>query len=821
MVQEPSTADYDGMPKSAAASGLADFILPPDQMPDQLMNYIEKAIPVAGAEDPVPAETVGGALKKIFVLLRAQTGHDFSGYKTNAIRRRMTKRMVVNQIEDLNHYARHLRRNPVELEALFRDLLISVTNFFRDPKAFDALNEKVIGALLDRDPERPIRIWVPGCATGEEAYSIAMLIHERMKAKKRRINVQIFATDIDGDAIETARSGVYPAGVTADVKPRLMSRFFLERDGFYRINDTIRQWLIFAEQNVISDPPFSKVDLISCRNLLIYLDPASQRRVLSVFHYALQPGGYLFLGHSESIGGLADDFSDIDRSWKIYQRRETVQGRNVSFRTRAGTVEADPVTRRSPRQIKAQKLPSYRDLAEQTLLEQFAPAGAVVNEHGEVLYFHGRTGRYLEPASGEASLRLDRMAREGLKIELTMALRKAVRQRREVSCRDLKIGVGDRRHTFDLTVRPLPENPQMPRLFMVTFQDVEKGRSDEDGVEADSIDGVDKKGIVELERELRSKEEYLQSTIEDLQTSNEEMQSSNEELQSANEELQSSNEELETSKEELQSVNEELVTVNLEVQEKIAELTQVNNDVANLLSGTGIGTVFLDADLKIRMFTPQATQVINLIESDIGRPVSHLSSTLFDHETLTEDVRRVLDSLAPYEKEVRTVDGDWFLMRIQPYRTLENVIDGVVLTFVDILRLKRAEAVIQTERDYAEQLLETIREPLVILDSDFLVVSANRSFYSTFEVSSERVAGQNFFSLGRGHWDIPRLRKLLRDVLPEKTVFDDFVVENDFPGIGPRKLMLNGRQVRREKGEKPLILLAMEDVTDALDRNVR
>jgi two-component system CheB/CheR fusion protein len=690
MVQDPASAKYDGMPHSAIATGMVDYILPPAEMPAQLIAYVSRAFGQRIPQVPPAAGKTTDMLQKVFLLLRSQTGHDFSHYKQSTICRRIERRMAVTQIDRLEDYVRYLRQTPLEVDTLFRESLIGVTSFFRDPEAFEVLKEQAIAPLLtDREPGRPLRIWVPGCSTGEEAFSIAMLVQEETDALDQHIEVQIFATDIDAEAIDRARAGVYPDGIAADVSPERLARFFRQENGTYRIKKNIRDMVVFAAQNVIKDPPLSKMGLISCRNLLIYMEPELQKKVIPLFHYSLNPEGYLFLGSSETIGEFVDIFAVVDKKWKLFQHKGVAPRRMaVDFSAPSLTDVAAPIP--IPGAVRPEREMSIRELAEKTLLEKHTPPCAIINERGDVLYIHGRTGRYLEPAPGEANLNIIRMAREGLRLEMTTAIRKVTRQRTTVHYPGLQVKTNGGITTVDLIVRPVMEPASMRNLMMVLFHDVTVREQAEDA-KVEPIPTADKdRRIAELERELRTKEEYLQTAVEEMETSNEELQSSNEELQSSNEELQSTNEELETSQEELQSVNEELMTVNTELQKKIGDLSQANNDMNNLLAGTGVGTVFLDDDLIIQRFTPAATQVINLIQTDVGRPVSHIVSNL-DYDHLTEDAQAVLDTLVPKEAEVQTTDGRWYLMHILPYRTLENVIEGAVLTFVEITKQKQMQ----------------------------------------------------------------------------------------------------------------------------------
>jgi two-component system CheB/CheR fusion protein len=747
MVQEAMSARYDGMPRSAIATGLVDYVLPPEDMPEQLMTYVEHAFGPGAERVVAPVPEATDSLQKIFILLRAQTGHDFSYYKQNTIRRRIERRMAVNQIGKLDNYVRYLQQNPLEVETLFRELLIGVTNFFRDPEAFAVLAETVIPRLFeDRPLDHPLRIWVPGCSTGEEAYSIAMLVQEHMDALKQALKVQIFATDIDGDAIEKARAGVYPDGIVADVSPERLGRFFSQEDNAYHVKKTIRDMVVFAEQNVIEDPPFSKMDLISCRNLLIYMGPELQKRVLPLFHYSLKQGGVLFLGNSETVGEFVDLFSTLDRKWKLYQRKGVAAAHRPALDFPTPPFMDDiRATRAVEAATRGRKL-SVRELAEKALLQHYTPACVIINERCEVLYIHGRTGQYLEPASGEASLNILRMAREGLRLELTTAIRRVIAHKAPVRYLDLRVKSNGERRAVNLTVRPVLEPPGMRGLIMVLFEDVLPERRAESAAAVGEQDTDKEQHIAVLERELRAKEEYLQTTIEELETSNEELKSTNEELQSSNEELQSTNEELETSKEELQSVNEELVTVNAELQKKIDELSQINNDMSNLLAGTGVGTIFVDHQLCIQRFTPAATNVINLIQADVGRPVGHIASNLVGYDHLVQDVREVLDTLVPKEAEVQTQDGLWYLMRILPYRTLENVIEGAVLTFVEVTELKQAETRLR-------RLATVVRD-----SNDAITVQDFEGRILAWNPGAERMYGWS---------ETQALKMNVRDVVPE------------------------------------------------------
>ena len=602
--------------------------------------------------------------------------------------------MAVHQIATLNKYVKFLQQTPIEVEALFRDLLIGVTNFFRDPPAFKALEAEVIPKLFaDKPAGGTLRVWVPGCSTGEEAYSIAILLAERQATLKQAFQIQVFATDIDSQAIDVARIGLYPASIATDLTPERLARFFVAEPGggAYRIHKTIRDLMIFSEQSVIKDPPFSKLDLISCRNLLIYMDASLQQKLIPLFHYALNPGGNLFLGTSETVGEFHDLFTGLDRKAKLYRRKNDLHTVARASLSRFHPPLLMPVASRppAPGRNSSPRAPSLRELTEHALLAQVAPAGALVTGRGDILYFHGRTGRFLEPAAGEAAVphNILKMARDGLRNSLADALHKATVTRAVVTQPGLRVKTNGDFTTINLSIHPVTTGPGAAAdapVYLVILADA-PAVEPASATAAPAGDAADTR-ITALKQELHAKEESLQTANEELETSNEELKSSNEEMQSVNEELQSTNEELETSKEELQSVNEELATVNAELQTKVADLSRANNDMNNLLAGTGIGTVFVDQQLRIVRFTPAITKIINLIQSDVGRPVGHIVSNLLGYDALVADAQAVLDTLIAKDLDVQTKAGQWFTLHLMPYRTLENVIEGVVITFVDITK---------------------------------------------------------------------------------------------------------------------------------------
>jgi len=724
MAQTPETAEYDGMPRSALATGLVDYELPPAHMPAQIIAYVTHAPGSRPGAATAPPPKVENALKKICTLLRAQTRHNFSEYKPSTIHRRTERRMAVHQIESLEGYVGYLRQNPAEVEALFRDLLIGVTSFFRDPEAFRALEEEVLSRLFAGRPAgSAIRVWVPGCSTGEEAYSLAILLSERQEALKRSFPIQVFATDIDRQAIATARAGLYPASISADLSPERLARFFsVEPDGSAcRIHKAVRDLLVFSEQDLLTDPPFSRLDLISCRNLLIYLNGEVQKKLVPLFHYSLNPGGILFLGPSETVGEFGDLFATLDRKHKLYARRDAARSAPPAPLPPAPLAAADERIPRPGKETTLPRKPSLRELTEKTLLERVFPTAALVKANGDILYLHGRTGLYLEPAPGEAGQQnLLKMARQGLQNELTAALRKAATGRETVRVANLRVKTNGESAAVHATVCPAaagPESGTQAPLFLVVLEpstaaEPAAGPAAPRGGDADA-------SLARLQQELRAKEEYLQTSNEELETANEELKSSNEELQSVNEELQSTNEELETSKEELQSLNEELATVNAELQSKVADLTRINNDMNNLLAGTGIATVYVDHGQRILRFTPAATRIMNLIQGDVGRPVGHLAPNLAGYDRLSEDTREVLDTLVPREVEVKTSAGNWYAMRIAPYRTLDNAIEGAVITFVDIDSMKHTEEALRDHEAVYHALVTASGDAVYRMNADW------------------------------------------------------------------------------------------------------
>jgi two-component system, chemotaxis family, CheB/CheR fusion protein len=804
MAQEPRTAAYDGMVTSAIATGLVDYILPPAEMPAKLMEYARRAARRPSRPARAARTNLADPTGKALDLLRRRTGHDFSLYKRTTVARRIERRMDVNRIEDLPGYLRYLEETPGEADALLKDLLIGVTSFFREPEAFEQLRRRVLpGLIKTRADGETLRAWVPGCSTGEEAYSVAIILREVLDEAKRNLAVQVFGTDIDADAVAAARTGTYPSSIVTDVKPDRLRQFFVQEHDTCTVRRDVRETLVFAPQSIIKDPPFTRLDLLSCRNLMIYLDAQLQRTLIPLFHYCLRPGGILFLGTSESIGEFGDLFSPIDRKWKIYRRRDASGLGRAAVVFPSGRAAPD---REAPAKARPLDETQIARLAGELLLEYYAPPCVIIDPSGNVIFVHGRTGRFLEPAPGRGTLNVIEMAREGLRLELPSAIRAATSHKRTVVRDDVRIRHDKGYLQIRLTVRPLREPEAIRGFLMVSFEELPHAAKTGRMQARTSPTRATVDRVAALELELKHTRHNLSASIEELGTSNEELKSANEELQSANEELQSTNEEIATSSEELQSTNEELLTVNAELQGKIDELALAQDDMTNLLDSVELPALFLDSKLHIKRFTSHLAGIISLIPGDIGRPIDDIATKL-DYSRMSADAAGVMRTLVPCEQDVRASDGKWYRVRIRPYRTGRDVIDGAVITFTGIDAQKQMEAA----RRYAESIIDTVREPLLVLDDSFKVVSANRAFYRRFQTRAEDTVGRPLFELDGREWDIPELRRLLEQVIPTERSFEGFELELDFAGLGRRRLLLNARAVADDGPGTRLILLAIED----------
>jgi two-component system CheB/CheR fusion protein len=814
--QDVKSAKYPGMPQSAVNAGCVDFVLPPSAIAKELARVAQHPylVPVSKTKEDL-AIVAGTEVELLMSLLREETGVDFTHYKQTTLHRRITRRMVLHKLEKLKDYVRYVRNTPGELEKLYEDMLIHVTGFFRDPEAFEALRQSVFPHLFHQNRKETIRIWVPGCSTGEEVYSLAMALLEYLwletqrtaKASLGSVPFQIFATDISNGSLDRARAGLYSEALLADVSPERLKRFFVRLDGGYQIVKPVREMCIFAKQNVAKDPPFSNLDLISCRNLLIYMGPVLQKRVVPTLHYALKPNGYLLLGGAESLGAFADHFGPVDKKNKIYQKKRSA----TRLLTYFGGLDYGI---RRVEEVKPSPQPTFTIEKEmdRLLFTHFVPPSIVVNEDMEIVQFRGKTGPYLEPAAGHPTFSLSKMAREGLLLDLRAALTKAKKERGPVRKEGVRVQSNEGTREVNLEVFPLRGQEPGERFYLVVFQDAAtaaaKGR--EAITKAPSAKGGASRESQHLKRELTQLREQFQALSEDHETTTEEFKAANEEILSANEELQSTNEELETAKEELQSTNEELTTLNEELQNRNTELTSTNNDLLNLLANVTIPLVIVDNELHIRRFTPPAQTLLNLLPGDIGRRLTEIRPNL-ELQDLGKIARDALESVSPRELEVReSGNGGWHLMRVRPYKTWENKIDGAVITFQDIDSIKRS---LDQMRVYADAVIENAREAILILDGNLRVTGANPAFYRTFDVTHKETESRAIYDLGEGQWNIPQLRELLEGILPQNGRVEDFEVRHDFPHLGPRTMMLNARRIEPQPG-KQLILLYIEDVTE-------
>ena len=816
--QDEKSAKYTGMPHSAVSARSVDFVLPPAAIARELARVARHPYLAPTLVEKVePAMTATDQMGALLALLREATGVDFTHYKQTTLQRRITRRMVVHKLEKLKDYVRYVRDTPGEVEELYQDILIHVTGFFRDPEAFEALQKYVFPALFQNNKQGgTVRVWVPGCSTGEEVYSLAMAMLEYLwlettktaKATLGATPFQIFATDISNAALDRARAGLYSEALVADVSPERLRRFFVHMDGGYQIVKGVREMCIFAKQNVAKDPPFSNLDLISCRNLLIYLGPVLQKRVVPTLHYALKPSGYLMLGGAESLGTFFEYFMPVDKKNKIYQKKESATRLMPYF----GSIEYG--TRRTEETKVArepQPVVTLEKEVDRMLMDRFVPASIVINEQMEIVQFRGKTGPYLEPAAGQPTFSLSKMAREGLLVDLRAAFTKARKENATVRREGGHVQANGHTREVNLEVSPLRGAGSRERLYLIVFQDAPftaaKGRAGKNKTLKVTDSTTSERA--RMKRELDQIREQFQSLIEEHETTNEEFKSANEEVLSANEELQSTNEELETAREELQSSNEELTTLNEELHNRNAELTAVNNDLLNLLGSVTVPVVIVGQDLHIRRFTPPAQKLLNLLPSDVGRRLSEIRPNL-DVDDLGKIAHESVENVSTQEIEVREKEtGTWHLMRVRPYKTWDNKIDGAVFSFQDIDAMKRN---LDRMHEHADALIENAREAILVLNGKLQVISANLAFYRNFEVSREETLTRPVYDLGDGQWNIPKLRELLENILPNNGRVEDFEVRHNFPHLGERVMMLNAGRIEPQAGQK-LILLYIEDVT--------
>jgi two-component system CheB/CheR fusion protein len=796
IAQTPETAKFDSMPRHAIASGAVDYVLAPADMPAVLMRYVRHPY-IEGDAAEVIASASKSTFADVLTLIRARSGHDFRQYKRTTLTRRTHRRMGLLGLESFDNYLVKLRDDPAELQALVRDMMINVTGFFRDPEAWEVLDRDVIKPLvLQASSDQSVRVWVPACSTGEEAYTIAMLLAEHIETAEKGLEVKIFATDLGDNNLASARRGLYPGSMVESLSAERLDRFFEKTGESYRIKREIRETVVFAPQNLLADPPYSKMDLVSCRNVLIYLDAEAQNRVLSLTHFALREGGYLFLGNAESIGQRDHLFSIVSKRWRIYRRTGVQQSAAIDL----------PIWPSVQSLERERAKPRLAEVAIQALAERFGPASVVIDRHYRIQHFHGRTEDYLTQPPGPPTLDLMAMVRDGL----GLSIRRAVRQALEDGKTATTVASRARTGGIEVTASPLGDRSG-DGLMLVSFSPARKGAA---GRPAALRSGKTKTGRKrDHDDELKEARDELQAIVEEYETANEELKAANEEATSVNEELQATNEELESSKEELQSLNEELNAVNAELEHKVAELDAIGDDLRNLLSGNDIATIFLDEHTRIKWYTPAVTRLFDVIDADVGRPITNLAQK-FKNGDLAGKARAAIDKLAITEEEVRADNGRHYSLRVQPYRTRDNRIAGAVASFVDVTELVQSRSRIIEARDYAERIVETVHNPMIVLRGDFRVQSANRAFYRFFQVDAKETEGRLIYELGNGQWDIPDLRKLLEEFLPTAGRIEDFEVEHDFPQIGRHWMVLNARRITGHANRPELILLAFDDATE-------
>jgi two-component system CheB/CheR fusion protein len=819
--QDPRSAKHADMPRSAIAAGCVDFVQSPEEIARELTRLGRRPSVAVDARGIAPAAIAAkgdeeDGLRKILLLLHRTGGADFSAYKKTTLRRRIERRMAVNGIDTLDDYARHLEGDATEAEALYQDCLISVTSFFRDPEVFQALSEQVLPPLLKkRRSDDPLRVWVPGCATGEEVYSIAICLLEHAGGLLTNPAFQIFATDLSESALKRARAGTYLENTARQVSPERLARFFGKVNGHYQISKTIREMCVFARHDLARDPPYSRMDLISCRNLLIYLETGLQERVFATFHYALSSPGFLMLGPAESVGAASPLFSPVDERHRIYSKNTAAVAPHFHY---ARGVSADEGPRGAvsltPKTAVRSEVPKEAD---RILLARYGPTGVVVDQDLNILEFRGDTNPFLEHAQGQASLNLNQMARKGLLVELRLAVQEA--RKKNAACRKegLKIRYRGQLRNVALEVIPIRGPAAAERCLLILFEtDRALARTEKHVASPPPIlPTAKRKGreIARLTQELAETTQYLHTVVREHDAALEELQSTNEEALSNNEELQSVNEELQTAKEEIQSANEELATLNEELQDRNLQLGQSNDDLLNLLSSVNLPIVMVGRDLRLRRFTPAAEKLFSLIPTDVGRPLGDLRTDLEAPE-LEREVREVIETVRVSEREVQDRQGRFYVVRIWPYMNRENTIDGAVVVLVDVDALKRSSERIQVALDSANAIVATVREPLLILDGELRVEKANRAFYESFQVGPDETHGRPLWELNNGQWDRPELRTALEEVLVKGSSFEDFEVEHELPKIGRRNMALNARRLHDEQGGKGRVLLAIEDRTE-------
>jgi len=809
MAQEQQSAKFDGMPRSSIATGLVDYILPPGKMPGELVKYVRH--PFITKKHPIESiiSKDEDLLTKVVKIVKDHVGVDFAFYKPNTIIRRLEKRMSINQINKVENYITFLQQSPNEARILYKELLIGVTQFFRDPEAYDLIKEKAIPWLIrDKKPGTSLRIWTVGCSTGEEAYSLAILLKEYFRENDLFFDIKIFATDIDKDALEYAGTGIYPDSIKSDVSPERLNDNFTRLDKGYQVNESIRRMVIFATHNIISDPPFTKLDMISCRNLLIYLNSNTQKKIISMFYYSLMSNGILFLGGSESIGEMTKGFDPINNKWKVYKYR-------VGYKPPVASNFLIPSVNIDKRRIytpdlglpRSNSMKGFEVLFE-GLLEEFVPPCVILDENYDIVHVFKDVNKFIKIQPGKLNFNILKMARKELSVIISSMLHKASKEKLPVCFKEVEIKDNEHTLTVNLNAKYLEDKNSNTKYFLITFEQIEKQSTTK--TEKLDLRSEYTDQYFELEKELQFTKENLQATIEEVETSNEELQSTNEELIAANEELQSTNEEL-------QSVNEELYTVNSEYQNKIEELTQLNNDINNLLRNTNIATLFLDTRLLIRKFTPTISSIFNIIEQDIGRPINHITHIL-EYRNLVKDINLVLDTLKPKEFEVNDRNRNTYLMKITPYRTIENAVEGIVITVVDISNRVQMEEKIKREQNLLVRVLENSPTAKTVVDHSGKIIFANRRAVETLGLTKSKALGRKYNS---PKWQISDLNG---QPIPQEHLPFDLIIKSGeelhnfqhYIGLddGTRRLLsISGAPMFDEKGSVTGAVFSLEDIT--------
>jgi two-component system, chemotaxis family, CheB/CheR fusion protein len=757
MVQDPESSKYDSMPRSASESVQVDIVAPANELPAKLNDFLEHIPLIKTNLDNAPIDQ--SAMEKIIFLLRTYTGNDFSLYKKSTFYRRVERRMGVHKIGKIDQYVNLLQQNPKEGEILFKEMMIGVTQFFRDSKVWEKFTETISSTLTEAQQEnKTLRAWVPGCSTGEEAYSLAIIFKEALTKTNRNISLQIFATDLDHDAVEFARKGVFNENIASDVSPERLASFFVKTDDGFRVVNEIREMVVFAQHNLIMHPPFINIDILSCRNLLIYLDSELQKKILGLFFYSLNPNGLLLLGSSETLGSMSSYFNAIDSRSKIFRRSEKASAPDLS-NFPSSYSRAKPANNDKPATVTSS--PNIQSLAEQLLLQQFSPPGVLLNQDGDILYISGRTGKYLEPAAGKANLNIFAMLREGLRHKFQVGFHQALSVKGPVLLENLKVGTNGNTQSLNINIQYIDKPGPLKATLMVIFIDIpEIPQAKKHSSTSHKTQNIKES---ELEKELHYTREEMQSTLEEMQTSQEELKTTNEELQSANEELQSANEELTSSKEEMQSLNEELQTLNAELLVKVEDFSRVDNDMKNLLNSTDIATLFLDKELKIRRYTIQATKIFKLIKSDIGRPFTDQVSDI-NYPDMAEDAREVLRTLIFVEKQIPRKDGMWFSIRIMPYRTLDDKIDGLVITFINITEQKKHEGKWKETEQIQGLLLNSSTKIVIKLSPGWSIQEFNTEAEIFFGIKRDIALNQNYIQLLISEPDRKKTEKVLEKI---------------------------------------------------------